>query len=145
MNNFFFLVIIAVIGGVAVALQAQMIGLLDQKLGTVESVFITYGGGALFIGLIMAVMRGGNLGAWRGVPWYAFGAGLMGLIIIATLSYSIPRLGLVATFTIFVAAQYIIGALLDHFGLLGATIRPLTLTQLSGIALLLSGVWLILR
>jgi transporter family-2 protein len=145
MNNFFFLIIIAAIGGVAVALQAQMIGLLDQKLGTVESVFITYGSGALLIGLIMAAMRGGNLRAWPGVPWYAFGAGLLGLIIIATLSYSIPRLGLVTAFTIIVAAQFIIGALFDHFGLLGAAIRPLSLVQLSGIVILLLGVWLILR
>jgi transporter family-2 protein len=122
-----------------------MIGLLDQKLGTVESVFITYGSGALLIGLIMAAMRGGNLRAWPGVPWYAFGAGLLGLIIIATLSYSIPRLGLVTAFTIIVAAQFIIGALFDHFGLLGAAIRPLSLVQLSGIVILLLGVWLILR
>jgi transporter family-2 protein len=133
------------IGGVAVALQSQMVGLLDQKLGTVESVFVTYGSGAMFISLVMIAMRGGNLFAWHNVPWYAFGAGLVGLVIIGTLSYSIPRLGLVTAFTVFVASQFIVGALLDHFGLLGATIRPLTVTQLLGIVIVLSGIWLIIR
>jgi transporter family-2 protein len=145
MNNFLFLVIIAIIGGIIVGLQAQMIGLLDQKIGTIESVFITYGSGAVVIALVMIVVRGGNLGAWQRAPWYAFGAGLMGLVIIAALSYSVPRLGLVTAFTVFVAAQFVVGALFDHFGLLGAALRPISVSQLIGIGVLLLGVWLILR
>lgn len=145
MSNLIGLAVIAVIGGVAVVLQAQFMGVMDQNLGTLESVFITYGSGGLLVGLTMLAMRGGNLAAWRTLPWYAPLAGVAGLIIVGSIGYVTPRLGLVATFTIFVAAQFIFGALIDHFGLLGAEIRPIGLSSLAGMVIVLVGVWLIVK
>lgn len=145
MSNFLGLVVIAIIGGAMVTLQAQMIGVIDKQMGTLESVFITYVSGGLLIFLLLAAMRGGNLGTWRYVPWYTLTAGAMGLVIIGALSYTVPRLGLVTAFTVFVAAQFIVGALLDHFGLLGAAVRPVDLSRLVGVIVLLVGVWLIVR
>jgi transporter family-2 protein len=107
--------------------------------------FITYGSGGLLIVIAMLVNRGGSLSAWRGVPWYSLTAGLLGLIIVGTIGYSTPRLGLVPALTILVASQFIVGALLDHYGILGAALRPLTLTRLVGIGTMLFGVWLIIR
>jgi transporter family-2 protein len=139
------LILIAAIGGIAVALQAQFMGLMDKGIGTLESMFITYGSGGLLIVIAMLVNRGGSLSAWRGVPWYSLTAGLLGLIIVGTIGYSTPRLGLVPALTILVASQFIVGALLDHYGILGAALRPLTLTRLVGIGTMLFGVWLIIR
>jgi len=138
-------IIIATIGGIAITLQAQFMGLMDKNIGTLESMFITYGTGGLLIGLAMLVHQGGNLSAWRNVPWYALAAGVLGLIIIGTIGYSTPRLGLVTTLTILVASQFLVGALLDHFGILGADLRPLNLTRLAGIVVMLAGVWLVIR
>ncbi len=138
-------VIIAAIAGIAVTLQAQFMGIMDKNIGTLESVFITYGTGGLLIGLAMLYYRGGNLAAWQNVPWYVFSAGLFGLIIVGTIGYSTSRLGLVTTLTIIVASQFILGAVLDHFGMLGAELRPLTLSRLSGMGAMLLGVWLIIR
>ncbi len=145
MSNLIGLVLIAIIGGVAVTLQAQFMGVMDQSLGTLESVFITYGSGGLLVGLAMLAMRGGHLAAWRGLPWYAPLAGVLGLVIVGSIGYVTPRLGLVATFTIFVAAQFIFGALIDHFGLFGAAIRPVNFSTLAGMIIVLTGVWLIVR
>ena len=145
MTSFFALGVIAVIGGITVVLQAQMIGLMEQKMGTLESVFVTYGSGGLLISLILLAMRGGNLKAWVNVPWYAFLAGVMGLVIIGTIGYTVPRLGLVTAFTILVATQFVGGALIDHWGLMGAEVRLLDLPKLFGIGVLLVGVWLIIR
>ncbi|MFQ5611522.1 MAG: DMT family transporter [Anaerolineae bacterium] len=145
MGNLAILIIIAVIGGVAVTLQAQMTGLMNQSLGTLESVFITYTGGGVLIAFLLLALRGGNLAAWQSVPWYALSAGALGLVIIGTISYSVPRLGLVAAFTILVATQFITGAVLDHFGLLGAAVRPFDLARLVGVGALLAGAWLIIR
>ena len=138
-------IIIATIGGIAITLQAQFMGLMDKNIGTLESMFITYGIGGLIIAIAMLVNRGGNLSAWRSVPWYTFTAGVLGLIIVGSIGYSTPRLGLVTTLTILVASQFIIGALLDHFGILGADLRPINLSRLGGIGVMLLGVWLIIR
>jgi transporter family-2 protein len=122
-----------------------MMGLLDKSIGTVEGVFVTYAGGGLLIALTLLLMRGGNLVAWQSVPWYAYSSGALGLIIVAAIGYSTPRLGLVATFTIIVSAQFIVAALIDHFGVLGAAARPLDFSRMLGIALLLAGIWLTMR
>ena len=139
------LIMVAIVGGISVALQAQVMGLLDKGIGTLEGVFITYAGGGLLISAILIIMRVGNLGAWQSVPWYAYSSGALGLVIVGAIGYSAPRLGLVATFTIIVSAQFVVAALIDHFGILGAATRPLDLSRMLGIALLLAGIWLTMR
>jgi transporter family-2 protein len=144
-NSFTLLAIVAVVSGIAMALQAQFMGHLDRSFGSIESVFLTYGSGAVVIGLIMLAMRGGNLGAWQLPPWYAYSAGLLGLVIVGCLGYATPRLGLAVTLTIAVAAQFILAAIIHHFGLLGADQQPLDLSRLGGMAAILTGVWLMVR
>ncbi len=145
MANSILLIIIAAIGGGAVALQAHFTGLMSARIGTLESVFITYGGGGLLVGLAMLGYRGGNLAAWQNVPWYVLTSGALGLVIVGTLSICIPRLGLVTAFTIIVCAQFVVAAALDHIGFLGVDVRSLTMARMSGIVAMLLGVWLILR
>lgn len=139
------LILIAAAGGVAVTLQAQFMGVMDKQIGTLESVFITYGTGGLLVGLIMLLSRGGNLAAWQTVPWYTLSAGALGLVIVGCIGYGTARLGLVTAMTVIVAAQLMAGALVDHFGLLGADLRPLDQSRTVGMGLLLAGTWLVVR
>jgi transporter family-2 protein len=143
--NLSWLVGIAALGGVATAVQAHFMGLLDKRHGTLESVFITYFGGGVLIGLVMLLQRGGNLGATAAAPWYAYGSGALGLVIVGAIGYSAPRMGLVAAFTVFVAAQFCMAALVDHFGWMGAELRPLNASRIAGMAVVLAGIWLIVR
>ena len=145
MSSFTILAIVAAVAGVAMATQAQLMGHLDRSVGTIESVFLTYGSGAVVIGLIMLAMRGGNLGEWRIAPWYAYSAGLLGLVIVGCIGYATPRLGLAVTLTIAVATQFAMAAIVHHFGLLGADQQPMDLSKLGGMAAILIGVWLMVR
>ena len=70
---------------------------------------------------------------------------MVGLVIVGTIGYTVPRMGLSKAFTIIVATQFIVAALLDHFGLMGAAVRPMELTRLLGIVVLILGVWLIMK
>ena len=145
MSSFTVLTIVAAVAGVAMAAQAQLMGHLDRSVGTIESVFLTYGSGAVVIGLIMLAMRGGNLGEWHIAPWYAYSAGLLGLVIVGCIGYATPRLGLAVTLTIAVATQFTMAAIVHHFGLLGADQQPMDVSKLSGMAAILLGVWLMVR
>lgn len=144
MTNYATLISVAVFGGIAVALQGQLMGLMDQRIGTKASVLITYGSGGLVVVVASLLSGGWSLKGWQDVPWYAFGTGLLGLFIVGSISYTVPRLGLTAAFTVAVASQFILAALMDHFGLLGA-VRPLDLSRAFGIGVLILGVWLIVR
>lgn len=143
--NAYWLMAVAAVGGAATAIQAHFMGLLDKRIGTLESVFITYFSGGVLIGLVMLFQRGGNLAAGGAAPWYAYTSGALGLVIVGALAFSTSRLGLVAAFTIFVAAQFAVGALVDHFGWMEATARPLNASRLAGMAVVLAGIWLIIR
>jgi transporter family-2 protein len=143
--NISYLILVAVIGGVAVTLQGQFIGIIDKNVGTVESVFITYGGGGLIVGIIMLLLRGGNLSSLQNIPGYVFLAAPLGLVIIASIGYSVPRLGLVTAFTIIVASQFILAAIIDHFGFFGADIRQINTSRLFGIVIMFLGIWLTIR
>jgi bacterial/archaeal transporter family-2 protein len=139
------MVIVAALGGVAVAVQAQFMGIMDRGMGTLESVFITYGVGAMVIGLVMVVSRGGNLGVWPNLPWYTLFSGICGLIIVGCIGFSAPRMGVVPALTVLTAAQFIVAALIDHFGLWGADTRPVTAVKTVGMILVLAGVRLLVR
>ncbi len=138
-------VIVGLLSGVAVALQGPLASLMSQYVGTMGSVFIIHLGGALMAGAVLLVLGGGRLGAWRGVPWYALGAGVLGLVVLGGVSYTIPRIGAATTVTLIVVAQLILSTLLDHFGLLGTSVRPIDLSRTLGIAVLLLGTWLMVR
>jgi len=145
MQTIIILVLIGLVGGVAVGLQGPLTSLMSQHVGVMESVFIIHVGGTIAAGAILLLMGNNNLANWRGVPWYALGAGVLGLVILSAVSYTIPRLGVTPTVTLIIAAQLTLGAILDHYGLLGAHLRPMDWTRLVGIAVLFLGTWLMVR
>jgi transporter family-2 protein len=93
----------------------------------------------------MIVSRGGHLNAWQNAPWYSFTAGALGLVIVGVIGYTVPRLGLTMAFTVLVASQLLVAVMLDHFGVLGATVRTMDLPRITGLVFLILGVWLVLR
>jgi transporter family-2 protein len=138
-------IFVALLGGVAVGLQGPLSSLMSQRLGVLESIFIVHIGGALLTLVPLLIKGGGNLLNWKSVPWYALGAGAFGLVVISSMSYAIPRLGVTAAIMVLVAAQLTVSVVLDHFGLLGAEVRRIDLSRLLGIAVLFAGVWLVVK
>lgn len=145
MTALLFLGLLCVAGGIATVVQSQFLGELEQAMGVLEGVLITYGSGALLVALVMLFLRGGNLDRWQSIPPHVYLSGVAGLVIVGTLSYTVPRLGLVVAFTLFIATQLTFSAAMDHFGWLGAEVRPLTLTKVVGIVVLMVGIWLVIK
>ena len=135
-------VLVGVVGGLAGAFQSQFLGLMEEKAGTLASTFVTYGGGGLAIGLLMLAFGGGRLADLRDVPWWALTAGIMGLVVVASLGITVNQLGLGAGLTLFTGATLILAALIDHLGLFDKA-NLLDVRRLSGIALVILGTWLV--
>jgi bacterial/archaeal transporter family-2 protein len=145
MESILLIILIGLIGGIAVGIQSPLASMLTQRLGIFESVFIVHIGGALVALIPLIVYSGGKLSQWRTVPWYALGAGIFGLIVIAAISYMIPRIGIAAAITTIVAGQLLVSTVLDHYGLLGAAGRPMDPTRMVGLAVVMLGVWLTVK
>jgi transporter family-2 protein len=139
------IILIGLAGGAAVGLQSPLASMITQRLGMFESVFIVHLGGAILALLPLLFYGGGKLSQWKSVPWYALGAGIFGLIVIGAISYMIPRVGIAASIITIVAGQLLVSVVLDHFGLLGTSVRPLDGTRAFGLAVVLLGVWLTVK
>ncbi len=137
--------IVAIVGGLAIGFQSFATGILGDRVGIMESVFIIHLGGFVLAAIVLLFMRGGNLPAWRAVLWYVLIGGLYGVIIIATYSFAIPRIGLATTITLAIVAQLILSAILDHYGFLGSVQHSFDLRRLIGMLILFAGTWLIVR
>jgi transporter family-2 protein len=138
-------VLIGLVSGVAVGLQSPLASMITQRLGMLESIFIIHIGGAILIGIPIVIIGGGNLGNWRSLPWYALGAGSMGLIVVAGVSFMIPRVGVSAAITLIIAGQLAISSVLDHYGLVGVDIRHMDLQRILGLIIVFIGAWLTVR
>ena len=145
MTNILMAAFLAAIAGMAVTIQSPLASTLNQRIGQIESVFIVHIGGTIASGIILLFLGGGNMRAWRETPWYTWLAGLLGLVVIASVNLAIVRLGSVATVSIMVAAQLALGAVIDHFGWLGLDVRPLTLPRIAGMLVMGLGAWLVVR
>ncbi len=144
MQSLFFVVLIGLLGGIAVAVQASLAGIFTEKVGLIANGLFVFGGGFLFALVILLFVGGGQIKAWRSVPWYVFLAGPLGIAIISSIGYAIPRIGLASTLTLIVVTQLIVGVILDHFGWLTMP-RPVDIQRLIGIAILFLGTWIVLR
>jgi transporter family-2 protein len=145
MQSLVFLMLLGLLGGIAVGVQSPLASLISQRIGVLESIFILHLGGMLGAGIPLLLLGGGRMAAWRHAPWYALGAGFLGLVIVGAVSATIPRLGATATIILVVTGQLLVGVLIDHFGVFETLVRPLDLLRVGGLVLVMVGAWLVVR
>lgn len=77
------------------------------------------------------------------VPAWLFIAGVVSALMIFGSSYLVPRIGTGALFVLLVAGQIIIGAVINHYGLLGVPEQSISTVKFSGMVLVLAGAVLV--
>lgn len=137
--------LLALLAGVAIGFQNPISSLIGRRVGLLGAAFAVHLGGALVAGALLVALPGTQQGGWRGVPGLMALAGLLGVVFISSIAFTIPRIGIAATVGLLLTAQLTIAAVLDHYGLLGVAVRPFDLWRLVGLALLIAGAWLVLR
>jgi transporter family-2 protein len=138
---------LAVAAGLAGSIQVAVMSRLGERIGVGEALgFSTLLTAAVaFVGLL--VVRRSLAGYERALhqPLWMLTGGLFGLLIVFTVTYAGPRIGVTATVGILIAGQLVMGALIDRFGLFGSQQISLHWPRLAGIALLAVGAALSLR
>jgi transporter family-2 protein len=145
MTSLALIIVIGLLGGVAIGLQAPLASAINQRLGILESVFIVHLGGMVAVGVPLLFMGGGRLGQWQTLPPYTLTAGLLGVVCVGSTVLMVPRIGVAAAIVLIIMGQLCVAAIIDHFGLVGVLPKPLTLNRLLGLGLVLVGVWWALR
>ena len=145
MTSSLLVVLIGLIGGVAIGLQAPISSMLNQRLGVLESVFIIHLGGMIIASVPLVFLAGGKLNQWQSIPWYGLCAGALGVTVVASTIYMVPRIGVAAAIVLITAGQFSVAALIDHYGLLDVEPKTFTPQRLAGLCIIMAGVWQTLR
>ena len=139
-------ILVGVVGGIAAALQAIFASVMGQKFGDLGSVFFTYSIGGIIVSLAVvatAISSRYSLSGWQSLPWYAYLAGPLGLVIVGSFSFTVPRVGVVLTTGLFILAWLFSSSIIEHLGLFGVEVRNINLSRILGIAALLLGTYLV--
>lgn len=135
------------VAGVAGSVQVAVMGRFGERIGTLEALaFATLLTALLSAGLLLAA-RQSLVGYADGArsPLWLWSAGLMGLIVVVTITFAAPRIGATATIGLLIAGQLSMGAVIDRFGLFGLDRIAIGWPRLLGIALLAAGAALSLK
>ncbi len=143
--SYWLVILIGLIGGVAVGLQSPISGAMGQRIGPAASSFIIHLGGLIATTALLLARGGEKIRAWPTVPWYMLIAGVFGLVLFLTINVTLPRLGGAMMVTLVIIGQLTMGIIIDHFGLLGVTPRPVDLVRVAGMIVLVAGAYLISR
>jgi transporter family-2 protein len=138
---------LGILAGALITVQSVLNSALGSRAGLFGAVLIlTLVSIALLLVLILAIPGTANFRALPAVSeWYLYGGGVLGVIILATPIFLIPRIGAALTLTTIVVGQLTLAVVVDHFGLFGVPKMEASLVRLAGVALVTLGAFLIGR
>lgn len=139
------LMLLAVLGGVAVSTQAGVNGALGKNIGVIEAALVSFlvGTGALLIATL--AFGRGSVSAALTVPRWQLVGGLIGAFYVFTIVLAAPRLGVTSTIVAVITGQLLAGALIDHFSVVPGRHVPLDRYRLLGLALMAAALFLFYR
>lgn len=139
--------LLTVSAGLAGSVQVALMSRLGERIGVVEALGFSAALTALLAFVLLLVARrsaNAYVDAFR-QPWWMLLGGVCGLLIVFTVTYAGPRIGVAATVGILIAGQLAAGAAIDKWGLFRSEKIPLHWPRLLGIGLLAVGAALSLR
>jgi bacterial/archaeal transporter family-2 protein len=137
--------LLAVIGGMTIAVQGQINGGLGKKVGVIEGAFISFAVGTLALLFILLFFGKGNISLIGAVPKWQLLGGLLGAFFVVVQVLVVPKIGVTTTLIAVVVGQIILGAVIDHFGLFGGSRIPIDKQKIFAIVLLLFSLFLYVK
>ena len=135
--------LLALAAGMAIASQAAINSALAKGLGgqSLMATTISFATGLLPL-LLLCLWKADWSAAWQQLPaqpWWRLTGGLLGAGLVLITVILAPRLGVTQTLFFLIVGQLITAALIDHFGWLEMSARPLQPWQLAGLLLMAGG------
>lgn len=113
------MIILAVIGGATLSIQAAINGQLGSKVGVFRCAFLTFSVGALITGLLIFYFEPRHALTLLDVPkWQLLGA-MCGVPYIVIMMFAVQRIGTAVATVAVIFGQLFMSMLIDNFGWLG--------------------------
>ena len=132
----------ALLAGALIPIQAASGGALGRALGSPlwgAAAALLIGTIAILIVTLMLRLPVPAISTALHGSWWMWIGGITGAIYVATSLAIIPRIGAGSFIVCVIAGQMATALLLDHFGLLGLEIKPITMGRAMGVSLMFVG------
>jgi transporter family-2 protein len=139
--------LLALAAGFGGAVQIAVQGRLGDRVGSLEAVATAslIGGVVALTVLALARRSLAGVGEALGSPKWMLLGGVMSALIILAITVAGPRIGIVATTAVLIAAQFTLATVIDRQGWFGVERIAIQWPRLLGIGLLFVGAALTLR
>jgi bacterial/archaeal transporter family-2 protein len=139
--------LLALVAGLGGAVQIAVQGRLGDRVGSIEAMATAsvIGAAIALVVLLLARRSVGGIGDALGAPKWMLLGGLMSALIILAITVAGPRIGIVATTAVLIAAQFSLASVIDRYGWFGVERIAVSWQRVLGIGLLFVGAALTLR
>ena len=140
--------VLAALTGMSIAVQSTITSRVGAQIGDIRTGILTNSMGGVIAGGMMLVwlLREGP-GVWK-VPPVLIGAtavsGLLGVLIVSGISFSLQRAGVAAGLAGVIFGQLLLSSVIDSLGIGGVDPIPFSLTRVLGLLVTGFGVYLLL-
>lgn len=140
--------VIAFVAGLGITLQTTLNSQLAKGLGgdSVTAALFSFAAGAFSLGTY-SMLRGGlftSLAAIPSQPLWSLAGGLIGACALFSYVVLAPKIGFSVLLGLAIVGQLLSSLMIDHFGLLGAIKRPVSMMKLGGMLIMLVGLVIML-
>ncbi len=140
--------VFALLAGTLLPTQAGINAQLAKQLGhplLAATVSFSFGSLALLLFTVMSHLSLPTFGRIIQIPWYLWLGGLLGVMYLTATIVLAPLLGAATMIGLIITGQMLAAIALDHFGLFGFPVQPLSLWRVIGVVFLVAGVIFVQR
>ncbi|WP_353892221.1 DMT family transporter [Proteinivorax hydrogeniformans] len=138
--------LVAALSGAAMTFQGTVNSALGKKIGVIEMALVVHGVG--LAASIIAVVFFGAMPKFtlaKTHPHYFFIGGLLSVVIIVAVAFTIAKTGAALGISVILIAQLVTAVVLDHFGIFTLERIPIGATRIIGTVLMLIGARLLVK
>lgn len=127
------MILLAVIGGATLSIQAAINGQLGSKVGVFKSAFLTFSVGALITGLLIVFFEPKHAVSLLDVPKWQLSGAMFGVPYIIIMVLAVQRIGTAVATVAVIFGQLTMSMLIDNFGWLGNDAIAFSMSRLGAI------------
>lgn len=139
---------LALITGALIPVQAATNAAFSKSIGnpitTGLMVFVVGFFGMLIVSVVMKA-EVPTVQLLSTAPWYGYAGGIIVATYVVMITLLVPHIGVGTAIALIVTGQIICAVLIDHFGFFNVQVRSLDLSRLTGILLMIAGIYLVMK
>ena len=128
--------------GIGIPVLAALNAALGQRLGSPAAAALILFAVALLVAAGATLVTRGGYTALPGTPLHLYGAGVLVAFYVLSITWVAPSFGVGNAVFFVLIGQLVSAAIIDHFGLFGARVLPMSPMRALGIATMGAGVLL---